>query len=291
MLDLIVSYDRYTLGEINIYDSSTYPVSGVQITDINQVRFRFATVNTVDNAGEVTTMLAWHEYLLVGSGSIVVNGTTYNAGDTVIFANDITPSIPNGLTILETGYYSPYSSFLPWQPPYYASFSPTLVGLTGTNFEDSIMNITYDVYNTSYSTGSVTVSSLTRFIVKGTENDSITIGGQTFYTGEEFTKSSNFTFAQSVGNTDTCMVVSYFDSADIYTWTDLQSYQVYQEYVQALAQNKCGCDSDFIGRYLKVYGLLNSLYLSAEREVDIDTGTMQTALDQINNVYSQQPIC
>lgn len=290
-MDILVSYDRYTLEEILIYDSSAYPISGVNVTDINQTRFRFATVNTVDNAGTATTLLAWNEYLLQGSGSIVVNGTTYSAGETVIFANDVTPTIPDGLTIVATGYYSPYSSFLPYVAPYYASFSPTLTGLTGTTFEDSVMNISYDVYNTSHSTGLVVVASLTRFIVKGTENDSITIGGQTFYTGEEFTKSTNFTFAQSVGNVGTCTVVEYFDTADIYTWTDLQAYGTYQEYVQALAQGKCGCDSAFVGRYLKVYSLLNSLYLSAERGVDIDTEAMQAALDQINDLYSQQPIC
>ena len=78
--ELLISYDRYTLEQIDIYDATDYPVGPVTANSINQTRFLFATVNTINNRQlKVTTLEAYKEYDLTGSGSITVNGVTYYA--------------------------------------------------------------------------------------------------------------------------------------------------------------------------------------------------------------------
>lgn len=284
--ELLISYDRYTLEQIDIYDATDYPVGPVTANSIKQTRFLFATVNTIKNRQlNVTTLEAYKEYDLTGSGSITVNGVTYNAGDSVVFANDETPTIPATMKINESGYYVPYSTYLPSVDPY-ATITPSLMGLTGNVFPDSVIHIIYETYTTEYLAAATAPAGT--YIVSGTPNDYITIGGETYYVGEVFTKGGSFTFANGAG---TNKVVKYFQSGDAYTWTDYNAYQVYESYVQALAQGKCGCDSDFVGNYLKVYSLLNGLYISAERDVNIDTDAMQLALDEINSLYSEKPMC
>jgi hypothetical protein len=284
--ELLISYDRYTLQQIDIYDATDYPIGLVTKNSINQTRFLFATVNTINNRQlDVTTLEAYKEYDLVGTGSITVNGVTYSAGSSVVFANDETPTIPAGLTINESGYYVPYSTYIPSVYDY-ATIIPSSMGLTGNVFPDSVIHIIYETYTTEYLAGATAPSGT--YIVQGTQGDSISIGGETYYVGEVFTKGGSFTFTNNAG---TNKVVKYFQSGDAYTWTDYNAYQVYESYVQALAQGKCGCDSDFVGNYLKVYSLLNSLYISAERDVNVDTDSMQAALDEINTLYSVKPMC
>jgi hypothetical protein len=74
------------------------------------------------------------------------------------------------------------------------------------------------------------------------------------------------------------------DSLDVYTWTDKSAYAVYEDYVSRLANDK-NQKTNFVGDFLKVYGNLNSLYLGAETDANVDFRQMQNSLDLINNYY------
>ena len=288
-LNPTINYNRYVLDNIYLTDMTAYPINGVAITDVQKTRFLFATVDSINNASSVTTLLAGEEYELVGTGDITVNGRTLSAGTTFVLMNDATPTIPTTLTINQTGYYTSDTTYLPIDTTD-ATFTPSQAGDGNVlYFNDAVRFIRYEIYTTQYSTGLVTASSGDKFIVKGTEStDSITFGGGTYYVGEVFSRGTNFTFAQGVNNIGTCYVVKYNDEVEISTWTDKLAYSTYQSFVQSVANSNFS-NSNLIGNYMKVYSLLNSLYLGAERDVTFDTQAMQQSLDTINNLYANVP--
>jgi hypothetical protein len=288
-LNPTINYDRYVLDNIYLTDMTAYPINGVVITDVQKTRFLFATVDSINNASSVTTLLAGVEYELVGTGNITVNGRTLSAGTTFVLMNDATPTIPTTLTINQTGYYTSDTNYLPIDTTD-ATFTPSQAGDGNVlYFNDAVRFIRYEIYTTQYSTGLVTASSGDKFIVKGAEStDSITFGGGTYYVGEVFSRGTNFTFAQGVNNIGTCYVVKYNDEVEISTWTDKLAYSTYQSFVQSVANSNFS-NTNLIGNYMKVYSLLNSLYLGAERDVTFDPQAMQQSLDTINNLYANVP--
>lgn len=284
-LKLLINYDRSILDKLYIADVSPYPVGGVNMSDVKQVRFLFATYNSLQSSGEANTIKYGYQYTLKGSGNITINGRTLSAGSTFILMNDVTPTLPSGLTLETTGYFAPYSTYLPTGAD--AEFTPTQTGEEGglLYFPDAVRYIKYEIYDNEQTAGSITVSTPTTFIVKGVQNDSITIGGETYYVGEVFTKNSNFTFANAGGNVGTCTICKLADEVEVVTWTDKYAYATYENYVSKVADGNWET-SNLIGNYLKVYSLLNTLYLGAETQANVDYENMQGALDIINSYYA-----
>jgi hypothetical protein len=277
-MQILINYDRNILDKLYIADVSPYPIDGVGISDVEQVRFKFATYDSVANSSTATVAIAWFEYEVI-EGSVIVNGRTYNVGATFILANDF--NIPSTAKIQTTGYYSPYSQYLPTDTSD-AEFTPSQVGdATDIIFADAVRYVVYEIYDNETSAGSVTVATPTQFIVKGTDSDFIEIGAETYYVGEVFTKSSNFTF------TGTSTICSFVDSVESYTWTDKYAYGIYEEYISKLA-NDNNQKTNFVGDFLKVYGNLNSLYLGAETNANVDLRQMQNSLNLINDYFSQR---
>jgi hypothetical protein len=77
------------------------------------------------------------------------------------------------------------------------------------------------------------------------------------------------------------------DSVESYTWTDKYAYGIYEEYISKLA-NDNNQKTNFVGDFLKVYGNLNSLYLGAETNANVDLRQMQNSLNLINDYFSQR---
>jgi len=274
--DVIVSYNIETLDTLRVTDVSDY--STTPITSVNATRFVFATVNNVNGAATgQTNLVANKEYILVGSGSMTIDGKTFSAGDKFILRVDVSVTPPSTLVINETGYYSPVTNYLPTSD--YEEFVPSQFGLNDTTFPDSVCTGIYEVYTTKSGAGSVTVSTSTQFLVIG--GGVIDVSGTTYRSGEVFTKSSNFSFTNSSG---TNYVVALESSVTFYFQTYKEANQVYESYVNAVSNGVC--PPQVQSNLIKVHSLLHANILNFEKNLNVDLQAMQNSLDTINTIYA-----
>ena len=242
---LIVSYDENILTSVELWDSTD------NISGIKAVRIMFGTVNSVNDAQTTSDLEAWREY--TADQSTTINGVTYATGDKIYLANATTITG----TATETGFYGERVTWLPSDGGY-VSFSPTQTGDKGNNliFRDSVFTVNYEVYTTQYAAGTIAAGT---YIVKGTAGQYITIGSETYYVGEVFTKGTSFTFT---GTPDIC---EYAATGTIYFVTTAQAFDVLQSYIVSMAANMNN-NAAIMNNMLDVLARYNTTDLSANQQ-------------------------
>lgn len=278
-IDAIVSYNVDDLSTLRVTDASAYGSPNPEVTDVNATRFVFSSVNARANAlTNVTELKANYEYEFVGSGTITIDGKTFNAGDTFIFRVDVNVTPPSTIQINETGYYSPVTDYNP-ATDNYEEFVPSQTGITDESyFPDNIFTCNYNVFTTEYSEGETMPRDT--YIVIGGGTIEIT-SGQQFNTNEVFVSDEDDIFTNIIGNNK---VVKLEGSTTFYFMTYKYAYQVYERYVQAVAQGQCG--TGLQANFLQVHTLLHSNIINFEKGISVDLETMQANLDIINSNYT-----
>ena len=160
----------------------------------------------------------------------------------------------------------------------YVSFSPTQTGDKGNNliFRDSVFTVNYEVYTTQYAAGTIAAGT---YIVKGTAGQYITIGSETYYVGEVFTKGTSFTFT---GTPDIC---EYAATGTIYFVTTAQAFDVLQSYIVSMAANMNN-NAAIMNNMLDVLARYNTTDLSANQQQGFSLQYAQDLLDSINSYYA-----
>lgn len=265
-----VSFDEDILTSVEIYDSSDY--TGSLVSYVTAVRIMFGTVNSVNDQTSTSSLEAWREY--TADQSVTINGVTYASGDIIYLAADADLGTD---TATETGFYGQRQTWIPSNGGY-VSVTPTQSGSKGGElvFNDSVFTCNYELYTTSYSAGTITVSTETQYIVKGTAGQYISIGGEKYYVGEVFVKDTNFTFS------GTPTIAKLEDSATIYFATTAQAFQTLQDFITALANNQytpAGIEANM----LKVIANYSVVDMAAAQSYSFDLQYMQNLLDEIQN--------
>ena len=279
-IEAIVSYNVDDLSTLRVIDASNYGTPNPEVTDVNATRFVFSSVNARANIQtNVTSLKANYEYEFVGTGTITIDGKTFNAGDTFIFRVDVSVTPPATIQINETGYYSPVTDYDPATEPY-EQFVPSQVGIPNNlYFPDNIFTCEYDVYTTEYTTG-VTFPAGT-YIVTGTGTIDVDINSYTYNVGEVFTTTVSTFFTDVTG---TNKVVKLEGSTTFYFMTYKYAYEVYESYINAIAEGQCG--TSLQSNFVQVHALLHSNIINFEKGISVDLTAMQNTLDIINTNYS-----
>jgi len=282
----LISYDVDNLTLVTVRDNTTFDLT-TPITSIYGTRFKFATNQSLaaptTNISD-TEISAFVEYE-VASGTFTYLGRTFVTGDIFCFSQDTT--IPSTVVVNETGYFIPISTYLPTNTGG-VSFTPTQTGLGGSDvyFPDLAYSLTYQLYSTRYGAGSVTVASSTTFLVTGaSENDYITISGETYYVGEVFTKSTTFTFANGSG---TNYVVEYENEVTDYFYTYYEAWGIFRNYVQTMATSY-QVSQQVYSDFLKILSRLNQIAMYAEQNFGVSLEGVQALLDDIDTNYNPNP--
>lgn len=282
-IDAIVSYNLDDLSTLRVIDTSNYGSPNPEIADVNATRFVFSSVNGQANRQtNVTALQANYEYQLVGTGSMTIDGKVFSAGDKFILRVSVTVAPPSTLQIDATGYYSPVTDYIP-SVDAYEQFVPSQVGIPDNlYFPDNIFTCEYDVYTTTYTQGQ-----------NFTDGDYIVLGNgrirveSTFYEynpGEVFSipASAGTTFFVNLTGTNT--VVKLYGSTTFYFMTYKYAYQVYESYINAIADGQCG--TSLQSNFVQVHALLHSNIINFEKNITVDLTAMQNTLDIINTNYS-----
>ena len=279
-IDAIVSYNLDDLSTLRVTDTSNYGSPNPEITDVNATRFVFSSVNgQASRQTNVTALQANVEYQLVGTGSMTINGKTFSAGNTFILRVSVTVTPPSTLQIDETGYYSPVTSYDPATEPY-EQFVPSQVGIPDNlYFPDNIFTCEYDVFTTEYLESIVFPAGT--YIVTGTGTINVDINGYTYNVGEVFTTTVSTFFLNVTG---TNKVVQLYGSTTFYFMTYKYAYQVYESYINAIAEGQCG--TSLQSNFVQVHALLHSNIINFEKGISVDLTAMQNTLDIINTNYS-----
>ena len=283
-IEAIVSYNVDDLATLRVIDASNYGTPNPEVTDVNATRFVFSSVNARANIQtNVTSLKANYEYEFVGTGTITIDGKTFNAGDTFIFRVDVSVTPPATIQINETGYYSPVTDYDPATDSY-EQFVPSQTGLPDNlYFPDNIFTCEYDVYTTEYVQGN-SIGAGT-YIVKGLNGGKIEVLGiandNTYNVGETFTIDILTTFNNIVG---TNKVVKLEGSTTFYFMTYKYAYEVYESYINAIAEGQCG--TSLQSNFVQVHALLHSNIINFEKGISVDLTAMQNTLDIINTNYS-----
>lgn len=278
-MDTIITYNVNDLQTISIYDGTTF-VSPASINDIQGVRLLFQTVNSTSDIQTATECVAWTQYL-VTSGSAVANGVTYATGETMLFAEDTTPS---GTYVMETtGIYSSYisdvlpNSGLGW------TFTPSQVNRPAVDniyFQDEIFTLTYEYYDTVYNAGTTLVDGT--YLVVGTEGDTVVVeGSKTIMVGEIYTSLGSEDF------TGTPTMVLFSESAQFSFATLYESFRVYQAYLAAKAV-AIAPTPILDNNLLVVASLYASPSISADTTSGISLRQLQNNIDRILLYYAEQ---
>jgi hypothetical protein len=138
------------------------------------------------------------------------------------------------------------------------------------------------VYTTTYTQGQ-----------NFTDGDYIVLGNgrirveSTFYEynpGEVFSipASAGTTFFVNLTGTNT--VVKLYGSTTFYFMTYKYAYQVYESYINAIADGQCG--TSLQSNFVQVHALLHSNIINFEKNITVDLTAMQNTLDIINTNYS-----
>jgi hypothetical protein len=280
-IDAIVSYNLDDLSTLRVTDTSNYGSPNPDIADVNATRFVFSSVNGQANRQtNVTALQANYEYQLVGTGSMTIDGKVFNAGEKFILRVSVTVTPPSTLQIDETGYYSPVTDYIP-SVDAYEQFVPSQVGIPDNlYFPDNIFTCTYDVYTTQYSSSSIDIP-LGTYLVIGDGSITLDIADDEYRAGDVFSTQLEFNF-QSVSGTN--YVVALEGSTTFYFMTYKYAYQVYENFVQAVAQGQCG--TSLQSNFVQVHALLHSNIINFEKGISVDLTAMQNTLDIINTNYS-----
>lgn len=281
-IDAIVSYNLDDLSTLRVIDTSNYGTPNPEVTDVNATRFVFSSVSARANIQtNVTSLKANYEYEFVGTGTITIDGKTFNAGDTFIFRVDVSVTPPATIQINGTGYYSPVTDYDPATDSY-EQFVPSQTGIPDNlYFPDNIFTCEYDVYTTEY-TENVTFPAGT-YIVTGTGTGKIVVENtaMTYNVGEIFTISVSTFFTDESGVNK---VVKLEGSTTFYFMTYKYAYQVYEKYISAIAVGQCG--TSLQSNFVQVHALLHSNIINFEKGISVDLTAMQNTLDIINTNYS-----
>lgn len=281
-IDAIVSYNLDDLSTLRVIDTSNYGTPNPEVTDVNATRFVFSSVNARANIQtNVTSLKANYEYEFVGTGAITIDGKTLNAGDTFIFRVDVSVTPPATIQINETGYYSPVTDYDPATDSY-EQFVPSQTGLPDNlYFPDNIFTCEYDVFTTQYSEGHPSEIPIGTYIVVGNGTIGLDIGDDVYRVGDVFTTSLGFNFANITG---TNFVVRLYGSTTFYFMTYKYAYEVYESYINAIAEGQCG--TSLQSNFVQVHALLHSNIINFEKGISVDLTAMQNTLDIINTNYS-----
>jgi hypothetical protein len=277
--DILIDYTISDLQTVSITDA-TDCTDGDLITDINGIRLLFSTVNSVAEATSATTCESWVEYI-VTSGVAISNGISYAVGDTMLFANDVTPT--GTFTMETTGRYSQYiSNVLPSAGlPY--TFTPTQVGRTTYNdsyFYDEVFILDYEQYETEYIAGATLAAGT--YLVVGTAGASVVVNStKTVYVGETYVSAGSETF------TGASTMVLYSDEAQFSFATQYQNFNTYQSYLAAMGESNLP-NEPLQANLLQVAALFASPTIAAQTTTGISLTQLQDNIDQINNYYSLQ---
>jgi hypothetical protein len=279
-IDAIVSYNLDDLSTLRVIDTSNYGSPNPDIADVNATRFVFSSVTGQANRQtNVTALQANYEYQLVGTGSMTIDGKIFSAGEKFILRVSVTVAPPSTLQIDETGYYSPVTDYIP-SVDAYEQFVPSQVGIPDNlYFPDNIFTCQYDVYTTEY-TENVTFPAGT-YIVTGTGKIAVDVTNYFYNVGEVFTVSTSTIFSDITG---TNQVVELYGSTTFYFMTYKYAYEVYESYINAIADGQCG--TSLQSNFVQVHALLHSNIINFEKGISVDLTAMQNTLDIINTNYS-----
>ena len=278
-IDAIVSYNLDDLSTLRVIDTSNYGSPNPEIADVNATRFVFSSVNGQANRQtNVTALQANYEYQLVGTGSMTIDGKVFSAGDKFILRVSVTVAPPSTLQIDETGYYSPVTNYIP-SVDAYEQFVPSQVGIPDNlYFPDNIFTCEYDVFTTKYAAGDIVPS--VKVILIGSEGGTIVTESFTYRVGDVWDYSTD-PFTNVTG---TNYVVALEGSTTFYFMTYKYAYQVYESYINAIADGQCG--TSLQSNFVQVHALLHSNIINFEKGISVDLTAMQNTLDIINTNYS-----
>jgi hypothetical protein len=279
-IDAIVSYNLDDLSTLRVIDTSNYGSPNPNIADVNATRFVFSSVNGQANRQtNVTALQANYEYQLVGTGSMTIDGKIFSAGEKFILRVSVTVAPPSTLQIDETGYYSPVTDYIP-SVDAYEQFVPSQVGIPNNlYFPDNIFTCQYDVFTTEYAFSYADIP-IGTYIVIGDGTISLDIGG-VYRPGDMLYAPFEFNFTNVTG---TNYVVALEGSTTFYFMTYKYAYQVYESYINAIADGQCG--TSLQSNFVQVHALLHSNIINFEKGISVDLTAMQNTLDIINTNYS-----
>jgi hypothetical protein len=275
----IISFDEDALSTIEVYDASTYTSPSV-VTDVNAVRIMFATVNSVNSAGSVSTIKAWTEY--TADQALTINGVSYATGDIIYLSEDYTLSGSN--TVTETGFYGERSTWTPSDATY-TFFTPSqCYNTTSLVFTDNVFTMKYELYTTMDDTGSIPSDGT--YIVSGDAGDYIEFDllSAKYYVGEVFTAFYSDPYTIS-GNAS--VVLKEADTT-LYFCTTGQAFEVLQSYIKAVANNM-NAPQEVKSSLLKVIANYNVVDFTAAQQYGFDLQYMQNLLDEIQEYYAELP--
>lgn len=278
-IDAIVSYNLDDLSTLRVIDTSNYGSPNPDIADVNATRFVFSSVNGQANRQtNVKALQANYEYQLVGTGSMTIDGKVFSAGDKFILRVSVTVAPPSTLQIDATGYYSPVTDYIP-SVDAYEQFVPSQVGIPDNlYFPDNIFTCQYDVFTTKYAAGDIVPS--VKVILIGSEGGTIVTESFTYRVGDVWDYSTD-PFTNVTG---TNYVVALEGSTTFYFMTYKYAYQVYESYINAIADGQCG--TSLQSNFVQVHALLHSNIINFEKGISVDLTAMQNTLDIINTNYS-----
>lgn len=270
MTDIIIGTSNDNTN-LKIYDSTDYASLSSSINSINAVRFLFSTYNSTLNTSEVGDLIQNYEYIVI-SGSFVMDGITYSEGDIFVARQNFT--LPTtGVSVWNTGYYSSYNQYLPRSVDYF-EFYPSDLGESGTTLIDSARTVRYEVYNTEYGQGTIAAGT---YIVKGVQGEFIVIGGEDYYVGQVFTKTTSFTF------TGTPTIVKQLAVGSFDFWTNGNSSVIYQNYINSLSNGTLNASQDFKDNFISTHTNYSLPYIQSETASSYDFSEVQASLDVIVN--------
>jgi len=275
----IISFDEDALSTIEVYDASTYTSPSV-VTDVNAVRIMFATVNSVNSAGSVSTIKAWTEY--TADQALTINGVSYATGDIIYLSEDYTLSGSN--TVTETGFYGERSTWTPSDATY-TFFTPSqCYNTTSLVFTDNVFTMRYELYTTMDDTGFIPSDGT--YIVSGDAGDYIEFDllSAKYYVGEVFTAFVGDSYTIS-GNAS--VVLKEADTT-LYFCTTGQAFEVLQSYIKAVANNM-NAPQEVKSSLLKVIANYNVVDFTAAQQYGFDLQYMQNLLDEIQEYYAELP--
>lgn len=278
-INILVDFTISDLQSVTITDATDCTSPDI-ITDIKGVCMLFSTVDSSQFTELATTCTAWTEYVVV-SGTAISNGISYVVGDTMLFANDTTPT--GTFTMETTGRYGQYiSNVLPSEGfPY--SFTPSQVGREVYNdsyFYDEVFILDYKQYETEYIAGATLAAGT--YLCVGTTGASIVIDStKTVYVGETYTSAGSETF------TGASTLVLYSDEAQFSFATQYENFNIYQSYLAAMGESNLP-NEPLQANLLQVAALFASPTIAAQTTTGISLTQLQDNIDQINNYYSSQ---
>ena len=278
-MNTIITYQINDLQTISVFDGTQF-TPPASINDINGVRLVFETVNSESDVQAATECLAFYGYEVL-TGTAIVNGVSYAAGENMMFSVDVTPT--GTFTMQTNGQYSQYiSDNLPNSGTGW-SFTPSQCGRTAVDniyFADELFTVTYEYYDTVYNAGTTLVDGT--YLVVGTEGDTVVVeGSKTIMVGEIYTSLGSEDF------TGTPTMVLFSESAQFTFATLYESFRVYQAYLAAKAVAIAPTpilDSNL----LVVASLYASPSISADTTSGISLRQLQNNIDRILLYYAEQ---